>query len=115
MTSPRGSAQRQLSLYGDQLEWASQLLAQTIERFEAVAEIARAVGGDTDLQHVLSVIIAHGQETLGAELVVFLPDGDELAAVGGTDPTFRLRSSALSPATCCALDIRAAFAARSIR
>jgi signal transduction histidine kinase len=80
----RQRAQRQLSLYADQLEWANQHLTQSIERFEAVAEIARAVGGETDLERVISVILAHGQELLGADLLVFLPDGDELAAVGGS-------------------------------
>jgi signal transduction histidine kinase len=79
----RQRTQRQLSLYADQLEWANQHLTQSIERFEAVAEIARAVGGDTDLQRVIAVILAHGQELLAADLLVLLPDGDELVAVGG--------------------------------
>jgi signal transduction histidine kinase len=78
----RQHAQRHLSLYADQLEAANQHLAQSVERLEAFAEIARAVGGETDLQRVLSLILTHGREIVGAhELLVCLPEGGRLLAV----------------------------------
>ena len=46
----RQRAQRDLSLYADQLERANQNLARSVEQLEAFAEIARAVGGETDLE-----------------------------------------------------------------
>jgi signal transduction histidine kinase len=49
------------------------------------------VGGETDLERVLSLILEHGLEVIAAErLVVYLPDGDELAAVTG-ETNSRLR------------------------
>ncbi|HWX45901.1 MAG TPA: GAF domain-containing sensor histidine kinase [Solirubrobacteraceae bacterium] len=78
----RRRAQRHLSLYADQLERANQQLAQSVERLEAFAEIARAVGGETDLERVLSLILAHGREVVAARrLLVCLPEGEELVAV----------------------------------
>jgi signal transduction histidine kinase len=80
----RRRAQRELSLYADQLERANQNLRRTVEQLEAFAQIARAVGGETDLERVLSLILEHGKEVLGARrLIVYLPEGDELAAVTG--------------------------------
>ncbi len=71
-----------LSLYADQLARANQQLAQSVERLEAFAEIARAVGGETDLKRVLSLILNHGREVVAARsLLVCLPEGDELVAV----------------------------------
>ncbi len=81
----REDAQRDLALYADQLEGSNRGLARSVERLEAFAEIARAVGGETDLERILSLIIAHGREIVSARtLVIYLPDGDELAAVSGT-------------------------------
>ena len=78
----RQRAQRDLSLYADELERANQHLAQSVERLEAFAQIARAVGGETDLERVLSLIMAQGREIVGARrLLVCLPEGDELATV----------------------------------
>ncbi len=82
----RQRAQRDLSLYADQLERANETLGRTVEQLEAFAEIARAVGGETDLERVLSLILAHGREVVPADrLVLFLPDGDQLAAAGGDE------------------------------
>jgi signal transduction histidine kinase len=82
----RRRAQRDLSLYADELERANQHLAQSVERLEAFAEIARAVGGETDLERVLSLITAHGREIVGArQLLVCLPEGDDLVAVSDGD------------------------------
>jgi signal transduction histidine kinase len=78
----RRRAQRDLSLYAEQLGRANQQLAQSVERLEAFAEIARAVGGETDLERVLSLILAHGREILAARrLLVCLPDGEQLVAI----------------------------------
>jgi signal transduction histidine kinase len=83
-TAERQDAQRDLALYADQLESSNRDLARSVERLEAFAEIARAVGGETDLERVLSLILAHGREVVAAgTLVIYLPEGDELAAVSG--------------------------------
>jgi len=81
----RQDAQRDLALYADQLEGSNRDLARSVARLEAFAEIARAVGGETDLERILSLILEHGREIVSARtLVVYLPDGDELAAVSGS-------------------------------
>jgi len=81
----RQAAQRDLALYADQLEGSNQVLVRSVERLEAFAEIARAVGGETDLEPILSLILTHGRGIVAARtLVVYLPSGDELAAVSGS-------------------------------
>jgi signal transduction histidine kinase len=80
----RQRAQRRLALYADELERANRYLGRSVERLEAFAQIARAVGGETDLDRVLELILAHGKEVIGvSELVVYLRDGSELVAVSG--------------------------------
>ncbi len=81
----RQDAQRDLALYADQLEDSNRGLARSVERLEAFAEIARAVGGETELERVLSLILAQGREIVAARtLVVYLPEGEELVAVSGS-------------------------------
>jgi signal transduction histidine kinase len=81
----RQDAQRDLALYADQLEASNRGLARSVERLEAFAEIARAVGGETELERVLALILAQGREIVAARtLVMYLPEGDELAAVSGS-------------------------------
>jgi signal transduction histidine kinase len=81
----RQDAQRDLALYADQLEESNRGLARSVERLEAFAEIARAVGGETELERVLSLILAQGREIVAARtLVMYLPEGEELAAVSGS-------------------------------
>ena len=81
----RQDAQRDLALYADQLETRNRGLARSVERLEAFAEIARAVGGETELDRVLSLILAHGREIVAARtLVMYLPEGGELAAVSAS-------------------------------
>jgi signal transduction histidine kinase len=81
----RQEAQRDLAMYADQLEGSNRVLARSVERLEAFAEIARAVGGETDLEPILSLILSHGRGVVSARtLVVYLPNGDELAAVIGS-------------------------------
>ena len=53
----RQDAQRDLALYADQLEGSNRDLARSVGRLEAFAEIARAVGGETDLERILSLIL----------------------------------------------------------
>ncbi len=80
----RRRAQRQLSLYAEQLERANQHLARSVERLEAFAEIARAVGGETDLSRVLALILEHGREIVAARfLVVYQRAGEALVAMSG--------------------------------
>ena len=84
----RRRAQRALSLYAGELEAANTRLAQSVLRLEAFAQIAREVGGETDLHRVLALILRHGREITHARaLIVFLREGDELvlAAAGGED------------------------------
>ena len=74
-------------MYADQLEGSIRGLARSVERLEAFAEIARAVGGETELERVLALIVDHGRGIVGARtLVVYLPEGSELAAVSGSAP-----------------------------
>ena len=81
----RQDAQRDLAIYADELETSNRGLIRSVERLEAFAEIARAVGGETELDRVLSLILAHGREIVDARtLVMYLPEGGELAAVSAT-------------------------------
>jgi signal transduction histidine kinase len=81
----RQDAQRDLALYADELETSNRGLARSVERLEAFAEIARAVGGETELDRVLSLILAHGREIVAARtLVMYLPEDGELAAVSAS-------------------------------
>jgi signal transduction histidine kinase len=81
----RQDAQRDLALYADELEASNRGLIRSVERLEAFAEIARAVGGETELDRVLSLILAQGREIVAARtLVMYLPEGEELAAVSGS-------------------------------
>jgi signal transduction histidine kinase len=78
----RRSAQRHLGLYADQLERANHHLVRSVERLEAIGEIARAVGDETDLERVLSLVLTHAREIVAAEtVVVYLLEGSELVAV----------------------------------
>ena len=83
----RQRAQRHLALYADQLERANHQLARTVEQLEAFSEIARAVGGETELRRVLALILEHGRGIVPRRLVVYLREGDELVAVSGTADT----------------------------
>ncbi len=97
----RQRAQRDLSLYAEQLARANQQLAQSVERLEAFAEIARAVGGETDLERVLSLILAHGREIVAARsLLVCLPEGEQLVVFTGGSAR-RTSSCACPRATRC--------------
>jgi signal transduction histidine kinase len=82
----RRQAQRDLSLYADELERANVHLVRSVDRLEAFADIARSVGGETDLERILSLILAHGRDIVAARrMIVCLPEGDELVALTGED------------------------------
>jgi signal transduction histidine kinase len=81
----RRRAQRQLSGYADELERSNEHLAQSNTRLEAFAQIARTVGGETDLERVLLLILEQGREIIGARgLLICVPDADELTVVAGS-------------------------------
>lgn len=78
----RELAQRRLAMYVDELERSNDQLGRSVERLEAFAAIARAVGGETDIQRVLTLILERGREILpGRGLIAYLREGDELVAV----------------------------------
>ncbi len=86
----RRRAQCQLAGYADELERSNGHLAQSNTRLEAFAQIARTVGGETDLERVLLLILEQGREIVGARgLLVCLPDADDLAVVAGSDLAVR--------------------------
>jgi signal transduction histidine kinase len=81
----RRRAQRQLAGYADDLEQSNERLAQSNARLEAFARIARTVGGETDLERVLLLILEQGREIVGARgLLICVPDADELTVVAGS-------------------------------
>ena len=64
-------------------------LQQTVDALDATIQIARAVGGETDLESILSLVAKRGRALVSARaLVIELLDGDELtmAATAGDLP-----------------------------
>ena len=64
-------------------------LQQTVDALDATIQIARAVGNETDLESILSLVAKRGRALVSARaLVIELLDGDELvmAAVAGDVP-----------------------------
>ncbi|HWI96987.1 MAG TPA: GAF domain-containing sensor histidine kinase [Solirubrobacterales bacterium] len=60
---------------GDEMERA-------VHRLEATTEIARAVGGETDLDRILEIVVKRGRALVEARsLLILLSEGDELATV----------------------------------
>jgi signal transduction histidine kinase len=61
-------------------------LTLAVTRLEAFAEIARAVGGETELPTVLDRILSHGRAIVGARtLVAYLQQDGGLVAAAATD------------------------------
>ncbi|MEA2479730.1 MAG: hypothetical protein QOJ07_1652 [Thermoleophilaceae bacterium] len=80
-------AEYELGIRNEELERANDYLAEAVLRLEAFTEIARAVGGETELRRVLELILEHGREVADARaLVVCLREGDELVVVAATEP-----------------------------
>jgi signal transduction histidine kinase len=82
----RQEGTRELELRAAELERSNAQLGQAVLRLEAFAEIARSVGGETDVPRVLELILDHGRGVLDARaLAICLRQGDDLlvAAVTG--------------------------------
>jgi signal transduction histidine kinase len=97
----RREAHRELQLRALELERANSQLVQAVLRLEAFSEIARAVGGETDVQRVLELILSHGRGVVEARsLVIFLREeieaGSRLAGVLESGHLARL-SGTLAP------------------
>jgi len=79
-------AEYELEVRNEELERTNAYLAQAVLRLEAFAEIARAVGGETELERVLRLILDHGREVADARAaVVYLREGEDLVAVAATE------------------------------
>jgi signal transduction histidine kinase len=80
----RREATRELGLRALELERSNAQLGQAVLRLEAFAQIARSVGGETDVERVLALILDHGRGVVDArELLICLREGDELRVAGG--------------------------------
>jgi signal transduction histidine kinase len=75
----RRKANREFELRAEELERSNAHLGQAVLRLEAFAEIARSVGGETDVQRVLDLILEHGRGIVDARvLAIYLRDGDPM-------------------------------------
>ncbi|MEA2444896.1 MAG: hypothetical protein QOJ12_2188, partial [Thermoleophilales bacterium] len=63
-------AEYELEVRNEELVRTNAYLAQAVLRLEAFAEIARSVGGETELARVLQLILDHGREVADARAVV---------------------------------------------
>jgi signal transduction histidine kinase len=55
-------------------------MERAVHKLEATTEIARAVGGETDLERILEIVVKRGRALVEARsLLISLRDGDELA------------------------------------
>jgi signal transduction histidine kinase len=80
----RREGTRELQLRAAELERSNEQLGQAVLRLEAFAEIARSVGGETDVPRVLALILDHGRGVVDARaLEVCLRQGDELLVRDG--------------------------------
>lgn len=56
-------------------------MERAVHRLEATAEIARAVGGETDLERILGIVVKRGRALVEARsLLIMLREGEELVA-----------------------------------
>jgi signal transduction histidine kinase len=68
---------RSAQMRGEEME-------QAVHRLEATTEIARAVGGETDLERILEIVVKRGRALVKARsLLILLRDGEELYAAAG--------------------------------
>ena len=57
-------------------------MERAVHRLEATTEIARAVGGETDLDRILEIVVKRGRALVEARsLLILLRDGEELVPV----------------------------------
>jgi signal transduction histidine kinase len=82
----RRKAEAELEIRAHDLAVSNAELTLAVTRLEAFAEIARAVGGETELHTVLDRILEHGRAIVGARtLVAYLDENGELVAAAATD------------------------------
>jgi signal transduction histidine kinase len=82
----RRQAETELAVRADDLAVSNAELSLAVTRLEAFAEIARAVGGETELRTVLELILEHGREILDARtMAVYLEEDGVLVAAAVTD------------------------------
>ena len=82
----RRRAEAELEIRARDLAVSNDELTLAVTRLEAFAEIARAVGGETELRTVLDRILEHGRAIVGARtLVAYLEADGELVAAAATD------------------------------
>jgi signal transduction histidine kinase len=82
----RRRAEAELEVRAKDLEVSNAELTLAVTRLEAFAEIARAVGGETELRTVLDRILEHGRAIVEARtLVAYLEQDGELVAAAPTD------------------------------
>ena len=82
----RRLAERELALRAEDLVESNTELTRAVTRLEAFAEIARAVGGETELERVLNRILEHGRAIVEANrVVVYLERDGRLVANVATD------------------------------
>ena len=80
----RRLAVRELALRAEDLVESNTELTRAVTRLEAFAEIARAVGGETELERVLNRILEHGRAIVEANrVVVYLERDGRLVANAG--------------------------------
>jgi signal transduction histidine kinase len=83
----RRRAEAELGMRADELMVSNAELTRAVTHLEAFAEIARAVGGETELRTVLDRILEHGRAILEARtLVAYLEEGDGLVAAATDGP-----------------------------
>jgi signal transduction histidine kinase len=75
----RREANREFELRAQELEQSNQELVKAVLRLEAFAEIARSVGGETDVERVLALILEHGRGVVDARsLAIYMRDSEEM-------------------------------------
>jgi signal transduction histidine kinase len=75
----RREEHRELHLRAVELERSNSQLGQAVLRLEAFAEIARSVGGETDVQRVLDLILEHGRGVVDARVLeIYLRDSEQM-------------------------------------
>jgi two-component system, NarL family, sensor histidine kinase DevS len=88
--SSRRDGTRELQLRAEELERSNEQLGQAVVRLEAFAEIARSVGGETDVPRVLALILDHGRGVVDARaLAICLRQDDELLVAAATEGSGR--------------------------
>jgi signal transduction histidine kinase len=82
----RRRAERELAIRAEDLSVSNTELTRAVTRLEAFAEIARAVGGETELETVLDRILDHGRAIVEARrLVAYLEQDGRIVAAAATD------------------------------